>query len=401
MPNYHAKPFDIPTAADIEYWEREVGFFNYQPPNNAEPLNSPKYQGWGLPPEFTPPPDAVSYVLAHFREDENDIRIHDPSHPRFIPLHPMYRWTFLQICMAHFVWFRTPQGAPWINRFFGVEEIEPFREGYAYFWNNPHTGDQIPIEPVYRDNKLVDGLDLRIFREWERCLDPPCSASNPSPMKEMQAALEQFRNPWATDPLQWSEDPSFFFWTSEIIRNWMNEMRADKDWPTRKPERITGWQWARLLERTKNVPFYGALSHVAMFSGKEEGMNGVSPSPNNRAYLIRDPRGGTYWCKGKEMRLWPLPDAYRANNVPETKIESEFRCQSCRNIRPCVPYTKTYGRCCHCFSIEMETNERQALYKCTYSRECRHCTEKVDTYNDYVRLVTSLNKPAQTRPVPR
>lgn len=412
MPNYNAKPFEIPSATDAKYWDDEIGFFNYQPPDPHAPLNSPEHNGWGLPPEFMPPPDAVSYVLGHFREDVHGVDLHDPDHRLYVPLHPMYMATFLQICMAHFIWFRTPEGAPWINRFFGVEEIEPFTEGYAYFWNNPETNDLVPIEPIYQGDRLVEGLSLRIFREWERYKAPPASADNTDmqrqtgPMYEMQKTLEQFRNPYAGQPMQWAEDPAFFFWTSEIIRNWMNEMRPNKDWPTRKPERITGWQWARMLERTKGVPFYEALARVAVFSSKEDGLLGVNTTqpgqtnemPSHRAYRIEDPNGGVYWCKGQDMLLVPLPDAYRANGVPESTINEQFRCQSCRNIRPCVPATGSYHRCCHCYSVAFENGEnRSALYKCTYSRECRHCVDTIESHGEFVRIVSNLNRPGETR----
>ena len=401
MPNYHAKPFDIATSADAYYWEEELGYFNHEPPQQQAASKSPEYYGWGLQAEFRPPPDVLSYVMAHYREDEHNVHVHDPHHPRYVDLHPMYKWTFIQVCMAHFLWFRTPEGGAWINRFFGVEEIEPFSSAYAYAWCNTETQDIVPLEPVYHDDKLVDGLELRIFREWERCQDPPCSAANSQPMLEMQKTLAAFRNPYAKGLLEWSDDPAFFFWTSELIRNWMNEMRPNKDWPTRKPERITGWHWARMLEREKNVPFFEALSRVAAFSGKAEGLNGVHPTPTSRAYRIKDPSGGVYWCQGKNVRIYPLSDVARSKGVSDSQVESEYLCQSCRNVRPCVPHTKTYHRCCHCFSIELETEDRPTLYKCTYARECKTCVERIDTHSSYLKTVTKLNQPARTRPVPR
>src|SRR5690606_4052160 len=179
MPSFRANPTDLPTPDDERFWAEEADFFKFKPGNPRAPQDSSDYLGWGIPKEKLPPPDAVAYVIAHYREQELGLRIHDKNSSSYVPLHPMFKWSFVCACMAHFLWFRTDEGARWIMRLYGIEEIKPFYDGYAYFWIDQHGKEWLLPQPQYKQDPnnlkkvIASGVELRIFREWERNLDPP------------------------------------------------------------------------------------------------------------------------------------------------------------------------------------------------------------------------------------
>lgn len=395
MTSLHAKPTDRSTEEEDRFWATEANYFAYKEANPRAPQDSTEYMGWGIPPTKMPPADAVAYVIAHFRQDNLGWRIHDKSHPDFQPLHPMFRWSFFCVCMAHFLWFRTNAGAKWINGLFGVQEVQPFQEGYAYFWVDPTSGNAAPLlKPVYKpdpynpDRKvLVEGVELRIFREWEKNLEPPCSAQNRAPIAEMKKLLARYRNPYApSEPYIPSDE--VFFWVSEILRDWFLETEPDRNWPTRKGDRIVGWQWVKSLERAPNERFYQALEKVGAF--------------RTRAYRLQDNRGGVYWCSGKEIRIVPLKDLYlEQKQMSDEQVTEVFQCRNCRKRKPCVPATGENHRCCHCYAVEVERNDRPTLARCTMDRECKACPDVITSNSDLVELKNRLNRPARTGPVPR
>lgn len=395
MPSHQPKPTDIPSREESRRWDNEAETFVFKPANpNATP-GSIEAKIWGVPADRLPPIDAASYVFAHFRQDVQNIQVHDRHHRDYIELHPMFKWSLSSVTIAHFLWFRTPAGARWLMRLFGVDEIEPFREGYHYFWVDPRTQNPFGLDkPTYRADAynpsrqiLATGVELRIFREWERNLDPPCSADNRRPVEEMKKLLSMYRNPYAEEPIALPDD-QVFFWISERLRDWFVEPQPSRDWPTLKADRIVGWQWVRKLERSPGVPFYEAIEKVAFFKG--------------RAYRLKDAKGDVRWCGGKEIRAVPLKDLYREQaQMSEAQITETFQCASCRKTKACVPYTAANKRCCHCYALEFEQGERPTLDKCTYDRECKSCPDVVGSYQDLVTIKNRLNRPARTGPVPR
>lgn len=395
MPSIRVKPTDRPSREDEEFWSEEAEYFRFKQANPRAPQDTSDYRGWGIPADKLPPPDAIAYVIGHYMEDELGLRVHDKNRPDYVGLHPMFKWSFLCACMAHFLWFRTRAGAEWIMRLYGVQEKDPFRAGYVYFWVDSRTGTPALLkEPVYQRDpnnpnkkKLVDGVELRIFREWERKLDPPCSVENQAPLEEMKKFLQQYRNPYAARDIAFP-DNQVFFWVSEVLRDWFLEAKPNREWPTNKGTRICGFQWVRNLERAPNQPFFEALSKVALYKG--------------RAYRLKDATGGVYWCSGKEIRIVPRNDLYIEQRVmTDEQIDGMFRCHNCRKRKPCVPYTGEHRRCCHCYAVEVETNERPTLEQCTMDRECKRCPDVLTTHSDLVTLKNKLNRPAKTGPVPR
>jgi len=402
MVSFHnVRPTDPPSAEDSRFWDEEASFFVHRPGNPRAPQDSGEYIGWGIPKDKLPPADAVAYIMGRYREDDLGLRIHDRRHPQYEPLHPMFKWSFLSVCMAHFLWLRTAAGARWLMSLYGIQEIDPFYQGYAYFWADPKGNQIVHLEPpLYSQDKytgqrrVTGGIELRIFREWEKCVDPPTSELNKKPVDDMKRLLERYRCPYANREMPLPDD-AVFYWVSDMLRLWFLEPQPDKDWPTRKGDRITGWQWVRSLERAPGVPFYEALTRVPLYKG--------------RAYRLKDPRGGVYWCGGNEMRLVPLNDLYRMQGTKtEPQIQQQFQCVNCRKVRPCVPYTGEYHRCCHCFGVELDSGDRATLDKCT-SYECAArgsghkggCPMHLETNSDLVALKNKLNRPPRTGPVPR
>jgi hypothetical protein len=387
------RPTDRPTRDEQQHWEAEANAFAYKPGNPQAPQNSIDYRSWGIPREKLPPPDAFAYVMAHYREHEQSLRVHDKGHRDYVEIHPAYRWSFAAACMAHFLWFRSPAGAAWIMGLYGVEEVQPFYDGYSYFWID-QTGKAMQLAPPQYQvdrfterKKLVAGVELRIFREWERMLDPPCSQQRPGPVEEMKQLLLSYRNPLVkTEPHLPNEQ--VFYWVSEVLRDWLLEPKPDREWPTRKVDRISGMQWVQQLDRGPNTKFFEALEKIATYKG--------------RAYRLRDNNGGVYWCGGKEIRCVPLKDLYLDNKLMNAgEVEVAFRCTSCQKLRACLPHTGTAKLCCHCYSVEMDQNDRPTLERCTMDRECKNCPDMISSPQDLVTLKNRLNRPARTGPVPR
>jgi hypothetical protein len=395
MPAYQPKPTDTPTPAEVRQWEEEAETYLFKPSNPNAPPGSIESKSWGIPRDRLPPADAAAYVLAHFREDVQGIRNHDKNHRDYIEIHSMFKWSLVSACMAHFLWFRTPEGARWIMGLFGVKEVEAFREGYHYFWVDPRTQESFALDqPTYRPDpynpgkdKLAGGVELRIFRQWEKVLEPPCSPDSRRPVDAMKKLMEQVRNPYAKQPASLPDD-QVFFWVGEKLRDWFLEAQPDRNWPTPKADRIVGWQWVRKLERSPGVPFFEGIEKVGVYKG--------------RAYRIKTPDGGIKWCGGKEIRIVPLKDLYRAQGqMSESQATEMFQCQSCRKTKACVPYTGTHKRCCHCYGIECETGDRPTLDKCTMDRECKTCPDVLTSHQDLVTIKTRLSRSARTGPVPR
>ena len=392
--NVTARPFDLPSNEEDSRWTEEGNAFLYVPPNQQAASGSAEFRGWGIHPAKLPPPDAVSFVIGKFREEEHSLRDHDRRSSSFKPMHPAYRWGFISACTAHFLWFRSPAGAKWVMRMFGVEEVPPFYEGYAYFWMDQKTGGSALLpKPTYdagrnpTRRKVVDGVELRIFREWEKNYDPPCSQTNRGPVEEMKTLMNSYRNPYMRQDTAYPSD-DLFFYVSEILRDWFLENKPDRNWPTVKADRIVGWQWVQQVEREPGVKFFEALQQVGARRG--------------RAYRLKDAQGGIHWCSGSDIRIVPLKDVYLEQGMmSEEKVDAFFVCQSCRKRKACTPYTGENRLCCHCFAVEVERDPRPTLMKCTMDRECKRCPDVLNTHQELVQLQSRLSRPARTGPVPR
>jgi hypothetical protein len=409
MVSFNVNPTDRPTTSDAKFWAEEATHYRYHAANPRAPTGSGEAVGWGIPTDRMPPADAIMYVLSRYRQEELGLRLHVHTEHcasrrvrgsicdcPYTPLHPMFKWSFVSSIIAHFLWFRTGPGANWVMSLYGTQEVEPFADAYAYYWIDKRSGAAVELltpntKPIYEVNRytkqreLVRNIELRIFREWERCLEPACSAANPQPVEQMKKLFNRFRSPYANQDAPLPDD-GVWHWVSEVLRDWFLEPKPNKEWPTHKPNRITGWQWVKGLERKPGVLFFEGMSKVPLYKG--------------RAYRLKDARGGIYWCGGEEMRLVPLKELYEIQQtMNDDQLEKGFRCVSCRKRRTCVPVTGEHRRCCHCFSVELERDEHPTLDKCTMNRECRQCPDVIQNNHDLVRLKNSLSRPGTTGPV--
>ena len=171
-----------------------------------------------------------------------------------------------------------------------------------------------------------------------------------------------------------------YFWVSEQLRDWFLETNPNKHWPSEKPNRIGGYQWAKALERKKGVLFYDALDKVELFK--------------TRAYRLKDQRGGVLWAGGKDMRVIPLPDyfrTYECNRFTDHQLDNAFRCSSCGKMRACTPATGEHKMCSRCFGSIAEKDDRPSLDRCTM-HECHKCPDHLANHSDLVNLKNKLNE---------
>lgn len=392
QPNLRAKPRDIPTISETEFWRQEYSFFDHRPPNHGAADGSPEYLGWGIPPEWRAPRDAVEYVLACYREKALGMHVHDPNHRDFEPLHPMYYWSFVTICLAHFLWFRTTKsGFNWILNFFGVQEVDPFYAGYRYLWVPPKGGDPQHLPPpVYQEQRdgtlaLAGGICLRIFRPWETDHTAPIPQEKSPSIDDMKEILGKVRSPRADREIRWPDD-DIFVYVSQFIRNWFAE-DVRRDWPSYRDDRISGPHWVKTLEREPGVPFFSGLAYCAKFNG--------------RAYRLEDPDKNICWAPWDQMRLVPNIDLDRLDGYTDEQIQETYYCNSCRATRTCVPFTRSGHMCCHCYSLQRDPPDRPTLERCSMNRECRACPDRIDSNSELVNIKTRWNTPVRTGPFPR
>ena len=377
MSRYTITPSAPVTHEELERWRREKSYFDFQPPNPHAPENSPEHKGWGLPPQYWPPKDAVEFVTFMFKRDV-------AQRPQGEQLRPEFKWSIVVTCVAYFLWLRTKPGYDWLMRFYGVEEIPPFWDGYAYIYVDPKTNT-----PVHITREA--SISLRIFRACERAVDAPISSAYDELADEMQGLVNEARNPRAAEPVP--EPPGdMYYWVANQLRTWFHNPAYIPDPQTghqvtlNRKGKLSGYQWAKTFERRKGVLFYEALDKVETLAV--------------RAYRLKDPRGGLMWSGIRSMKLVPLVDVYRhQRTMAEHELDNTFRCSSCQKMRSCLPLTNEYKLCCACFGRQMETDDRPTLKWCTY-RECAvpketGCPMYIDSESDLIALKNRLNRGPQ------
>lgn len=374
MPLHHVNPRDIPTSEDSAYWRSERMAYHI-PPNREAPI------------------DAIDFVVAKYRENDLDIYTHDPRDRNYEALHPKFTWALASATMAHFAWFKTIPGAHWINEFFGVEEVSPFYEGYCYYWVDKSSPNADPIRLTEETGSL------RIFRQWERSIEPPCVGGNSPnrPFVNMVKLFEEYRSAHSHDPGEHSEE--VFNWVSITIRDWFLEPQTNERWPFYKQGRISGSEWVRQQKRSNDSPFYEAIQRVAQYHHS----NHTNAGPV-RAYRIEDVRGNVHWCPGTEIRIIPTVDYHRRFNggFSEAQVIQTFTCRGCRHVRTCVPYTNDELLCCNCYAKEIEQGtDMPTLNQCTMLPECKACPERIDSNSSLISLKQKWNRSPKIRPVPR
>ncbi|MBW2691014.1 MAG: hypothetical protein JRE57_00090 [Deltaproteobacteria bacterium] len=412
IPVENINPLDRPTTIERKFWREEAEFLRWHEPNPRAPRGSVEGSSWGVPPDWLPPRDAIDYVICKYREDPKvGARLHthtprcaskrydnEPCDCQYAPLHPMHEWTLMLVVIAHFLWFRTEEGASWVMGFYGTQKVVPFDEAYAYFLFHKASGKQIPLvtpdtkpgferDPATNKDELARNYIVTIYREWERDLSPPCSTVNPGPVEKMKSLLDTFRCPYAGRPLRAPQDPALWYWISETIRDWFRDARPDSDWPFPKNDRVSAMHWVTQAERAPKVLLF-------------EGMAQLNRLRDSRVYRIeaasgrRDQQNHVTYVGSREVMVRRLKDLYQeSGNVSLPQLEATFRCSNCRKQRTCVPYTGNHRRCCHCFSVEMEDDSHPTLEKCTLSRECANCPDMLRDKNELVRALDNLRRP--------
>lgn len=360
---YTYQPQEGPTRSEIATWEEERANFLYHPGNPAAPQGSREAQTWGVPDAYLPHKDAVSFAIARMKRDVAHV-------PQDEELRLEFKFSLWLVCLAHFLWFRTNAGAAWLLRFFGVEEVNPFWDGYAYIYIDPSTQRRIQITENC-------GIELRIFDRRERVLSPPITSERDALIEDMQQRVRSLRDPNAGRDCP-EPQPGMYHWVSEQLRDWFVEPTPNKNWPSNKSTRISGYQWAKNLERREGVLFYESLDKVELYK--------------ERAYRLKDGRGGVLWCGPQNMQIEPMPDFFRhQHQVSESEVDDMFRCFSCQKIRPCLPVTREHHLCCSCYGAQMEKDDRPTLDWCMM-RECKRCPAHIGTRSELVNLKNKLNR---------
>src|SRR5690606_11117038 len=113
--------------------------------------------------------------------------------------------------------------------FFGVEEVAPCYDAYAYLYVSKESGSN-PSNHYVRLDPSSD-FDLRIFRRTERVLDPPIKDAFEQTVMDMQAIIQEARDPNAREPIA-EAFGDMYFWVSEQIRDWFLETQPINHWPT-------------------------------------------------------------------------------------------------------------------------------------------------------------------------
>lgn len=368
MTNYTIRQGYPPSQEEIFHWNREAAYFRFHEPNPRAPQGSHEAKGWGIPKNYMPPPDAVTWVMSRFKREVAGVPYHEKLRPEF-------KFSILSVCMAHFLWLRQKEGAQWLLRFFGVEEVPPFWEGYEYYYVHGQTQTPIHIE---KDG----GLELRCWRRTSRELSPPIPSADSDVIPRMKELLSSRRNPNALEPIPEASE-GMYFWVSEQIRDWFLETRPNKQVPTPKADRITGLQWAENLERSKGQPFYEALAKMKVYK--------------DALYRIKDKRGGIVWTGAYAqnqggIKTVPRFDGLRhRGQLDEHGVKNMFQCSSCGKIRACLPITQHDKMCCACYGRFVEQDQRPMLDWCTM-RECRACPDHISNQNDLISLKNRLNR---------
>lgn len=337
----------------------------------AAPGTPDSYQ-WGVHPNLKPPKDAVDYVIGRAKREVHKLSQNDKMDPE-------WRFAFIVVVTAHFLWLRSKAGAAWLMRFYGIEELTPFLEGYRYFlWTK---GQRTEVGSAPDQCTEVGGAaayKLRIFRPCARDVSTLMVGSQTSTrVAEMKSLLDKVRNPYAKMPFPHSEGGVFHL-VSKYLQDWFFEPKPDFTFPYQKSDRITGFSWAKHLKRDDTHLVYPAIEEMEMHPGG--------------CYRIEDPRGGVLWVGRAEMRVVPLIDIVRrSGSMSEYDIRNVFECSSCGHLRPCLPVSGQRKLCCMCYGSQIERDNRPTLDYCT-RLECKNCPSYQSDPDKLNMLKSRLNR---------
>ena len=367
----------VPRPEEVERWGREFQLFQYQPPESHSSSEA-RRRGWGFHPSCTPPVDCYEYVAAHLKR-LCKVRLDDPFRPDA-------KYTLLAALTTYFAWLRTVPGTTWLLALYGIRMLPP-HPGMIYIYE----GERL-IEPQF-------GLRIYEIDPSHQTAKSPDEFYGPGFMTKMNKFLASVRGP-APHDCAYPPD-GMWKWVGCYLRNWLHEKDPDRDWPTTKPDRISGHMWAKGVLRPGSETQYmwSILGQTEVYR-------------DTRIYRIQRPayefrrignvdqkvppdNPGVLWVPRKSVAAVPLDDYDKHHNVPAQSVEARYRCTSCGDLRCCTSsVSKDQRLCMNCKGTQLETDERESLTWCQY-RECRNCPEHLRDLEDYINLVSRLNSSSE------
>src|SRR5579859_4584783 len=367
-----------PPRVEIDYFDEQLRRFDFQAPDPTA-RSEARRRGWGFENHLRPPIDCWEFVVASLKK-KCGARLTDR-------LLPGVKFSLLTTLTTYFAWLRTRAGTEWLLALYGIFIIPP-HPGYAYF---------------YQGERLVPPqFDLRIYEvdTSSRTAQTPADYGGPKLLEWLTTTLESRRGPSSKDdrdkPPPMPND-NIWRWVGETLRNWLMEKEPDREWPHRKPDRISGYVWAKEILRPGSQTDY-----VWAVLGKAEVYR------DSRLYRIQNPayeerleggvrkkvpprNPGLLWVDRKDMRVVPLDDLDQHLRVAPQTIEARYRCKSCGQLRCCTTEKGSRDRLCmSCRATQLESGDRQSFLWCQYS-ECRNCPEYLRSPEDLINRISQLN----------
>lgn len=358
-----------PSPQEIEHWERQIAYFAYHEGDQGAPVGSTNATTWGIPEWMTPHEDFWEYLVMHLKREDRA--------PTTNKLVPQVKYGIFVAALAHSAWLVSQEGAAWVLSMFGIEEIAPFDTAYLYRYRHP-DGRRLEVGSH-------TGRAMRAWRRVPRNIEPPIPSDNHPRTRELYAIAKAARYPFADAGPMPDVNSSVFYWTSSKLRNWFTEEKADPNYPTNKPSRMVGRQWALSLRRpdNPNQPFFRAL-HEMQKSGE-------------RAYRIQEGQHEPFWCGPATattggIESIPMVDVAKDRGYGPDQLRALYACQSCNAVRTCVSRPQNGPQLCmHCYGIMVEKDQRPSLDWCTYD-ECKACTDYIGSAEQLVQIKTRLNR---------
>jgi hypothetical protein len=364
-----------PTPKEAEFWDHQFRALQYQPPDPTA-TSQARHRGWGFEPWLVAPPDCHDFVIANLKRS---LGIEQTDRFR-----PNAKFSIVAALSAYFAWLRTPEGSRWLLHLYGIQMLDP-HPGFAYYYQ----GERL-VEPQF-------GIRIYLVDRSARTAKAPCDYSGRALLGRLTDILASRRRP-SHAPLPQIPDKMWCA-VGDFLRHWLIERDPDTHWPSHKPDRISGYQWAR------GLLWPGQNDHVWTVISKAE-----QYVDDNRIYRIQRPayeerlaggvlkqvppqNPGVLWTDRKEMHIVPLHEVDRNLGVAPAMIEAKYRCRSCDQIRCCTTNkggTTNDRLCMSCRGTQLESGERKSFHLCQ-RRECRNCPDHLRNDEERITLISRLN----------
>ena len=377
---------------DRNRWAYETALLlDYHAPNPQAAHGTAAHKGYGCPPHWRCPPDCYDYIAGSFKRDMAKIRQDQP-------LSPDIKFALIACTTAYFAWLRSKQGTQYLLKLHGIDILSP-HPGFVYYYK-----EQALVEPNF---------GLRIYQRdrMQRTGLSPVEYSNRSLIPNLKKILEEIRGPSHTQFPCPAE--GMWNWVASQLRNWLIEAHADTSWPYTKPDRLTGYQWARnaIVGGTQNERQWNIFEEIERFERK------VSSTSNERCYRIQSPayearivngqevrvapaNPGRLWVGRHDMRVIPIDqfekELYRQAGRDPNQVDERYRCGSCGRVMPCTNGGPNDRLCYHCRGVQLETGDRPALRYCI-RYECKSCPEQLRSHDELDNMINRLNSERTNR----